>query len=69
MGPVKSKTAPLKAEEVNCKSNEGFKLLQINLDAIQNSDGITIATIVFIMVMKVLGLFLLGKLHGMFLAF
>ena len=69
MGPVKSKPPTLQAGEVNCKSDEGFKLIQVNLDANQNGDGITIATIVFIMVMTVLGLFLLRKLYGMFLAF
>ena len=69
MGSKTTKPTSLKAGEVNCKSDQGFKLIQINLDANENGDGISIATIFFIMVMTVFGLYLLRKLYGMFIAF
>ena len=66
MGNSDPKPAPLiEGSNVACKSDEGFKLIQVNLDANQNGDGISIATVFLIMVSTVVLLAVLKKLYGM----
>jgi len=66
MGNPNPKPAPLiENSNVACKSDEGFKLLQVNLDANQNGDGISIATVCLIMVSTVVLLAVLKKLYSM----
>ena len=66
MGKPYPKPAPLiEDSNVACKSDEGFKLIQINLDANQNGDGISIATVCLIMVSTVVLLAVLKKLYSM----
>ena len=66
MGNPNPKPAPLiEGSNVACKSDEGFKLIQINLDANQNGDSISIATVFLIMVCTVVLLAVMKKLYGM----
>ena len=66
MGNPNPKPAPLVEDSnVACKSDEGFKLLQVNLDANQNGDGISIATVCLIMVSTIVLLAVLKKLYSM----
>ena len=66
MGNPNPKPAPLiEDSNVACKSDEGFKLLQVNLDANQNGDGISIATVCLIMVSTIVLLAVLKKLYSM----
>ena len=55
--------------KVHCDSDKGFKLIQINLDWNNNGDGITAASIFFIMVATVLLMLILRKLYSMWQAF
>ena len=65
MGKPYPKPAPLiEDSNVACKSDEGFKLIQINLDANQNGDGISIATVCLIMVSTIVLLAALKKLYS-----
>ena len=55
MGKGESKPTVIGDEaKVHCDSDKGFKLIQINLDWNNNGDGITAASIFFIMVATVL---------------
>lgn len=66
MGSPNPKPSPLiEDSNIACKSDEGFKLLQVNLDANQNGDGISIATICLIMVSTIVLLAVLKKLYSM----
>ena len=66
MGSPNPKPAPLiEDSNVACKSDEGFKLIQINLDANQNGDSISIATVCLIMVATIVLLAVLKKLYSM----
>ena len=65
MGSPNPKPAPLiEDSNVACKSDEGFKLIQINLDANQNGDSISIATVCLIMVSTIVLLAILKKLYS-----
>ena len=65
MGKPYPKPAPLiEDSNVACKSDEGFKLIQINLDANQNGDSISITTVCLIMVSTIVLLAALKKLYS-----
>lgn len=65
MGSPNPKPAPLiEDSNLECKTDEGFKLLQVNLDANNNGDGISIATVCLIMVSTVVLLAVLKKLFS-----
>ena len=65
MGKPYPKPAPLiEDSNVACKSDEGFKLIQINLDANQNGDSISITTVCLIMVSTIVLLAVLKKLYS-----
>jgi hypothetical protein len=66
MGSPNPKPAPLiENSNVACKSDEGFKLIQFNLDANQNGDSISIATVCLIMVATIVLLAVLKKLYSL----
>lgn len=70
MGKGESKPTVIGDEaKVHCDSDKGFKLIQINLDWNNNGDGITAASIFFIMVATVLLMLTARKLYGMWQAF
>ena len=70
MGKGESKPTVIGDEaKVHCDSDKGFKLIQINLDWNNNGDGITSASIFFIMVATVLLMLTVRKLYGMWQAF
>ena len=50
--------------KVHCDTDKGFKLIQINLDWNNNGDGITTASIFFIMVATVLLMLIIRKLYS-----
>ena len=55
--------------KVHCDTDNGFKLIQITLDWNNNGDGVTAASIIFIMLTTVLLMFIIRKLYNMWQSF
>ena len=66
MGPAPpSKPQPIiQDSNLESRSDDGFKLIQFNLDANNNGDSISVATIFFIMISTVILMALLKKIYA-----
>ena len=65
MGPRNAKSDRLEAVR-ECKSNHGFKLIQVNLDANNNGEGLTVASIIFIICVTVISMLIIKKLYEVY---
>ena len=64
MGPRNAK--PDKLEAVECKSDHGFKLIQVNLDANNNGEGLTVPSIIFIICVTIICMLIMKKLYEVY---
>ena len=65
MGPRNAK--PDKLESIaECKSDHGFKLIQVNLDANNNGEELTVPSIIFIICVTIISMLIMKRVYEVY---